>query len=269
MKGEVFHMCSMIASAKNALHTKTFIQYEPLGYELNTVFRFLPEREGETGEIAEDVESWYAKCMYNGMEDVKLLVPIQVKDKKRLGFINTTGNIMLCFYPGEKLSVWLPHWASDKEKKGWNIMYQETRWDNHPEGKPQYQDNTQELKKVLQDISKFSEEIGCPGWSEVFRRSLKMLEGDFDYTADDERMLEELKKKGRILPPKRHLALPKPYIDIFEAASNAEVFGGMGSWNDLPAGMAGEKSREADYNELSDRLYKEVMRSVMYAMNEW
>ena len=53
MKGEVFQLCSVITAAKNALNTQTFIQYEPLSYERGTVFQFVPEVEGQKGEMME------------------------------------------------------------------------------------------------------------------------------------------------------------------------------------------------------------------------
>lgn len=55
---------------------------------------------------------------------------------------------------------------------------------------------------------------------------------------------------------------------IYEAVNKAAVFGGMGSWNDDPAGLAYEKGLESEYNELSNRLLEQVRYHVMYAANE-
>lgn len=269
MKGEVFQLCSIITSAKNALNTKTFIQYEPLSYELDTVFQFVPEAEGEKGELVQGVDGWYARCAYNGMEDVKILAPTAIKDRRILGFVNTSQNIMLCFYPNDEIHMWMPRWIMDKEKKGWRIIYNETIWKNHPEGKPMYKDNTPEFKEALEQISRFAKELGFEGWGFVFDRSISMLEGGFDYTADDEKIREELKKKGRPMPPKKHLALPPHNRDVFEAASNADVFAGMGSWNDGPAAKAAAEGREKEYNELSDKLFNQIALALMYAINQW
>ena len=82
MKGEVFQLCSVITAAKNALNTQTFIQYEPLSYERGTVFQFVPEVEGQKGEMIEGVDSWYARCVYNGMEDVKILAPTGLRTEE-------------------------------------------------------------------------------------------------------------------------------------------------------------------------------------------
>ncbi len=269
MKGEVFQLCSIVTSAKNALHTKTFIQYEPVGYELSTQFQFIPQAEGEKGEIAEDVEAWYARCVYNGMNDIKILAPTAVKDRRVLGFINTSQNVMMCFYPNDEIHMWIPRWFLDKEKNGWHIVYKETLLKDHPAGKPMYKDNSPEFRKALENIKNFASELGMAGWANVFERSISMLDGGFDYDADDERIREELKKKGRPMPPKKHLALPEHSRDVFEAAANADVFGAMGSWNDSPAAIARDAGREKEYNELSDKLYMHIAIATMYAINQW
>ena len=155
MKGEVFQLCSVITAAKNALNTQTFIQYEPLSYERGTVFQFVPEVEGQKGEMIEGVDSWYARCVYNGMEDVKILAPTAVKDRRVLGFVNTSQNIMLCFYPDDVIHMWMPRWVMDKDRKGWHIIYTEKIWENHPAGKPEYKDNTEIFKAALAEISTF------------------------------------------------------------------------------------------------------------------
>lgn len=269
MKGEVFQLCSVITAAKNALNTQTFIQYEPLSYERGTVFQFVPEVEGQKGEMIEGVDSWYARCVYNGMEDVKILAPTAVKDRRVLGFVNTSQNIMLCFYPDDVIHMWMPRWVMDKDRKGWHIIYTEKIWENHPAGKPEYKDNTEIFKAALAEISRFSKELGFEGWSNVFNRSIAMLEGGFDYAADDEKIFEEFKKKGRSMPPRTHLELPGHNRDLFEAASNADVFGSMGSWNDGPAAKAAAEGKLEEYNKLSDMLFNQIALAVMYAINQW
>ena len=74
---------------------------------------------------------------------------------------------------------------------------------------------------------------------------------------------------GRIVPARKHLDIPGHNKDLFEAASNADVFGGMGSWNDSPAGAAAEKGRVKEYNELSDKLFNQNAIAVMYSINLW
>ena len=57
--------------------------------------------------------------------------------------------------------------------------------------------------------------------------------------------------------------------DLFEAASNADVFGSMGSWNDGPAAKAAAEGKLEEYNKLSDMLFNQIALAVMYAINQW
>ena len=271
MKGELFQMCSIIAAAKNALKTKSFIQYEPQKYELTTSFVCMPEKEGQKGEVLDSVESWFARCMYNGLEDIKFLMPAHVPNKRILGFVNTSRNVMVCFYP-DKTTVWIPVWKFNKEKNGWNIIYQEDKWQAQGANqgrKPSYKDNSIFFEDVLKRIKSFAEEINEPGWADVFDRAIQMLGGDFDYAADDEKMIELLRERGEEIISKKHLDLPKKNLDMFEAAACADVFAGAGSWNDKPFNSAVEKERDKEYFMLSDELYFNLVYALSYAINEW
>ncbi|MCR5815850.1 MAG: hypothetical protein K6F91_03105 [Ruminococcus sp.] len=55
---------------------------------------------------------------------------------------------------------------------------------------------------------------------------------------------------------------------LFAAASKADVFGGMGSWNDSPPYLAQEKGLKKEYDELSEQLWYEIKVAVMSAVNE-
>ena len=56
-------------------------------------------------------------------------------------------------------------------------------------------------------------------------------------------------------------------LRMFLAASQADVFGGMGSWNDDPAGIAQEKGLGEEYDRLSKELYVQIRKAVMYAVS--
>jgi hypothetical protein len=51
------------------------------------------------------------------------------------------------------------------------------------------------------------------------------------------------------------------------AADAADVFGAMGSWNDMPRGPAHEKGLDEEYESLSDELLKQVRLATLYAIN--
>ncbi|MCR4791810.1 MAG: hypothetical protein K5871_03605 [Lachnospiraceae bacterium] len=62
-------------------------------------------------------------------------------------------------------------------------------------------------------------------------------------------------------------ALEGDALRMFVAASRADVFGGMGSWNDDPGYMAHSMGREEQYTSLSNELYAQIRKAVMYAVN--
>ena len=64
------------------------------------------------------------------------------------------------------------------------------------------------------------------------------------------------KKYGLELPQ-----IPQQNLQMFEAASMADVFGAMGSWNDSPPYMAHKKGLDKEYEILSADLLKNIMLS--------
>jgi hypothetical protein len=63
--------------------------------------------------------------------------------------------------------------------------------------------------------------------------------------------------------------IPEDNLHIFEAASTADVFGAMGSWNDSPPYMAHEKGMDKEYELLSSELLKQVRLATLFTINEW
>ena len=58
--------------------------------------------------------------------------------------------------------------------------------------------------------------------------------------------------------------LPTPAIQLALCAASADVFGGMGSWNDMAyEGETGER-----YTQLSDRLLAHVKTALRTALNQ-
>ena len=63
--------------------------------------------------------------------------------------------------------------------------------------------------------------------------------------------------------------IPPQNQNIFRAASAADVFGGMGSWNDEPGWLAQDKGLGQVYDELSDQLLRNIRLAILFAINEW
>ena len=132
------------------------------------------------------------------------------------------------------MTYFVPKWEMDRNREGWEVLYQEMEWENAPSDIPIYENQTEDFKQVLVEIETLAEKIGATNFAKIFR-------GAYDYL-----------EAGQ----------------IYEAVNKAAVFGGMGSWNDDPAGMAYEKGLASEYNELSNRLLEQVRYHVMYAANE-
>ena len=61
--------------------------------------------------------------------------------------------------------------------------------------------------------------------------------------------------------------LTEERLRLFLAASKADVFGAMGSWNDSPEWIAREKGLQEKYYDLSHDLYVSTRKAVMNAIN--
>lgn len=103
-------------------------------------------------------------------------------------------------------------------------------------------------------VEKLAIQIRCEGFAHIFHSAKNLLDGIGEYPD---------KKYGLQLPPISHEKL-----QIFEAASLADVFGGMGSWNDDPLCAAQDMGLDQEYQTLSDRLLKNIRLAILYAINE-
>ncbi|MDD9149768.1 hypothetical protein OYT88_14530 [Sporolactobacillus sp. CQH2019] len=257
MNGQMYQICCITAAVKKALKEKSVLSYTPLKYENRVEFQFLPEKKlfSTKKYKAEDASAWYKYCLKKGLRDIKFLAPVAVQDRNLLGFSNTTQSSIVCFYRGSKVTYFTANWEFDSAQKAWNILYTEQEWNKAPKGKPHFENNSDSFKSVLTEIKEFAQRIDCDSFAEVFQKALDILLGSTDYTDI---------KYNRPLP-----GIPKQNLHLFEAASTADVFGAMGSWNDSPPYMAYKKGMDKEYDSLSAELLKQVRLAMLYAINEW
>ncbi len=257
MNGQMYQIASIVAASKKAMKLSEAIQYYPAKYENSIKFAFLPQKGFLETEkyIASNVSEWFEQIKINGVLDVKLLCPYTVKDRSRLGFSNTTESCILCFHKNGKVTYFVPDWQFDDVKKQWNILYSENNWSDPPSEKPRFENNTDSFREVLLSISELARKIECEYFADVFTMAVNLLDGSDDYPD---------KKYDLKLPP-----LPQQNLQLFEAASIADVFGAMGSWNDSPPYMAHIKGLDKEYESLSTELLKNMRLAILYAINEW
>ncbi len=257
MNGQMFQIASIVAASKKAIQLSEGIQYFPAKYENRIEFAFLPPNEILKMEkyTAPNVSAWFEQIRKNQVLDVKLLCPYSVKDRNLLGFSNMTESSILCFHRNGKVTYFVADWQFDSVQKNWNILYSEHEWPDPPSKKPQFENNTDSFREVLLSIRELAIKIECENFAHIFSSAVNLLDGSNEYPD---------KKHGIELPQ-----IPQQNLQMFEAASIADVFGAMGSWNDSPPYMAHKKGLDKEYETLSADLLKNIRLAILYAINEW
>ena len=252
MNGEVFNACIIVASIKQALRSNLELSYKGEKYIKSLVFDFILGDEPEKREQA-SINEWFKHALKLGLSDVRYATNLTVSSEERSlqGFSNVSYKSILCIYK-DKMSYLVPHWSFEEDKKGWDIVYKEFSLNGMPEIQ-KFSDNTLEFKDLLTKIAKFADEIECDNFGDCFREGLKALN-------------EPEKIEQNILNAP---LMPKLNLALFNAASAADVFGGMGSWNDDAAGWAKRKKRDKEYDELSGELFTQMHKATLFAINEW
>ncbi len=253
----MFQIASIVAASKKAIQLSEGIQYFPAKYENRIEFAFLPPNEILKMEkyTAPNVSAWFEQIRKNQVLDVKLLCPYSVKDRNLLGFSNMTESSILCFHRNGKVTYFVADWQFDSVQKNWNILYSEHEWPDPPSKKPQFENNTDSFREVLLSIRELAIKIECENFAHIFSSAVNLLDGSNEYPD---------KKHGIELPQ-----IPQQNLQMFEAASIADVFGAMGSWNDSPPYMAHKKGLDKEYETLSADLLKNIRLAILYAINEW
>ena len=252
MNGEVFNSCIIVASIKQALRSNLELSYKGEKYIKSLIFDYILEDDPEKREQA-SINEWFKHAKKLGLSDVRYATNLSVTSEERSlqGFSNVSYKSILCIYK-DKMSYFVPHWSFEEDKKGWDIVYKEFSLNGMPEIQ-KFSDNTLEFKDLLTKIAKFADEIECENFGDCFRKGLKALNEP-----------ENIEQNILNAP-----LMPKLNLALFTAASAADVFGGMGSWNDDAAGLAQHKKRGKEYDELSSELFTQMRKATLFAINEW
>lgn len=249
MNGQMYQIACIVAAARKALKNAKEICYKPEKYTNKLSFQILPSKNGEATELS--VSDWFENLKEKGLKDLQLFCPISVEDRGILGFSNTTQSSILCFYKDGKASYFLPNWESASPGRGWDVTYTEYEWERSSQDIPHYENNIEEFKDILTRIENLAIKIECDNFAKVFQSARNFL-------------LDPESGKGLAEPQ-----IPLQHLSIFRAASSADVFGGMGSWNDEPGWLAQDKGLGQVYDELSDQLLRNIRSAILFAINEW
>lgn len=251
----MYQSCCIVEGAKKALKDESTISFRQQKYENKIEFEFLTERKFLSSKIykANNVEEWFNHCVKSGVQDIKMLAPVAVKDRAILGFSNTTQSSIVCYYE-KKVTFFAAKWEFDSEHQEWNVLYKEYEWKEAPPKKVCFDNNIDDFKVILLRIQRLAIDIHCDNFAKVFQKAHDILLGTGDFDTIPDASLPEL---------------PEENLRLLKAANTADVFGAMGSWNDSPPYSAHEKGLDEEYELLSNELLKQLRLAILYAVNEW
>lgn len=246
MNGEIGLASRLAIAARNALDGGKR-EFEKLPFEKNITFIM-----SDHTTVFSTPEEWFDWLIEDGKPKIFMMLPFEVKDRRTLGFVNASGAAIYVRRTHGAVCCFAPLWEFDKENRCWNITFREHVMDKAPETVPTFTDNSAQFKKVLGDVKELAGKLGFPMFEECFGEALRVLDGG-EIPAQ---------VSGAMLP-----ALPDDRLRIYLACVVSDVFGGMGSWNDEPAGVAVEKELIKEYEQLSTALLGHNRIAMMYAVN--
>lgn len=247
MNGEMYQMCNIVVSVKQALKNNTVFIFEPAAYEKSLVFHMMSAACCKVDTI----EKWFEECCKKGIVDIKFLTPVKMDEWNLDIFANAHSNLLLCYYANGLVTYFQADWKFCEYEEGWDITYTEYVWKNPSQDKPKFHDNTKPFIKILEQIETLALQLEVDNFASLFRKAI-------------------LAAKGEILAESKvSIQLPDQNKRLFLAASAASVFGGMGSWNDLPLCIAHEMNLVKEYEQLTSALRDQLTLAILYAVNEW
>lgn len=209
------------------------------------LFRFAPTQEGGASFETESCEEWLAELSRRGAADCKLIMPDELDSWERLDRVNGIPCCIICFYEGRATS-WNKLWSYNPTLNKWDVQLIEVPIAQMYE-KPVFNDVSESMATLLERIRALAQKLRLSEFSFHFAAALKALQADF-VSAD-------------IMDPANRR--------LFQAATEAYVFGGRGSWTDVAKSAAEGRGLTQEYEFLTKDLYRGIALSLMYAVNEW
>ena len=255
MNGELYQLARLVLYAKDSLQREKGSAFILLKYENSPVFSFLERKENgsDDTEVCLDAASWCRALQKRGLRNIYLVVFYTENNRYLSGFSNAEKQGIVTEYTDGRTTLWTSRWQFDKAEKEWMTYYTEERFD--PSGITYIYENCREdFETVLLEIRDLARKIGHSYFERIFADAYDIL------TGPDEPAIPEWAKET--MPE-----LKGESLRLFLAASRADVFGGMGSWNDDPSGMADQKGLKEEYDRLSNALYTSIKKAVMNVVN--
>ncbi|WP_256010192.1 hypothetical protein [Desertivirga xinjiangensis] len=220
---------------------------------------FFTRREVQIGTSPEEWFDYLKQCRCSALTlDFEYSADQSlVKDYKSAGFVGGGGRWAIkAFYPKD-LDFWFPLWDSTdenaKDQKIWGVRYYSLDIMKVALGYSEsLQQVREQLYRVLDQVSEFAQQHNLEPWGAIFQEALFTLSSK---TPQEDYYYHDL------LPPDVY---SKEAEQVLFSAAKANVFGGMGSWNDMGFG---DDKVSARYEELSSLLYDTIVKAIQVSVN--
>lgn len=256
MNGELYQLSKLVLYVKRSMRTGIEEAFSPGNHESRIVFSFIPKKlmVFRHAEECGDALSWMKSLKKRNLRDIHLISFFEEDNIQLAGFANSLKQGIVTEYTNGKTTFWAVRSEFDKDQKAWSYFYKEFDWTGRRPAAYTFDGCREGFEKVLLDIEKLARELVFESFAGTFRGAYDILAGD-----NPPSVPEWMKNALQDLEGER--------LRLFLAASRADVFGGMGSWNDDPACRAHTDGLEADYKRLSHDLYVSVRKALMNAVN--
>lgn len=182
MNGEIVQICDIVMSAKKAFIDNKNINFMKSRYVDQIQFICLPKKSlfQKKKNKVYSVSEWFQICKERKLIDIKLFIPIKVKNKNILGFANTSQSSIVCFFEKGKVTYFTAKWEFKKGKKLCDVTYQEYCWENHPQSIPRFENNIDSFQNTLLEIEKLAYSIKADDFAKRFHKAYECLCGLID-----------------------------------------------------------------------------------------
>lgn len=236
---------TIVMRARAALHMCSNIEIKIPEYILKCSFVFM------NGFTCQSIEDWYDYCIKNGMTDIKISMHIDPVERAAFGIVHEKDRIV-CIWNDEMATSFL---CSANFRDGKEIItFTESEYDGNVRELYGVVDNTDDYKETLCGLMNLAEIIDQEYFKRCFETAYKLLD---DAITPNHEMIPHYMKD-----------LPERMKTIRLANSYSYVFGGMGSWNDSPAGIAHMKGLKKEYDNLTNALILNHRKALFYVTNE-
>jgi len=267
MNGELAQVVALVSHGNVFLHDPA--APAPKAISGNSTFRYVESvdfaryehREQKAGtRVAATVEDWFAFLRAVGTERLwNIGFAWDDKDHPEHRAVAFAGGVPTAIQADlpAGYELWYPRWqAGGPADRPWRVEYRSLRFERS--SALPLQDLTTiklHLQRAIERAEAFARrpEVGAIMWADWFGKAIRLLN---DPAPEPPFHSDMLPSRGYGLDARQLLA----------AATQAYVFGGMGSWNDLT--LDGEPL-EREYQAVSAELYAAVKLAVVMASNSF